>query len=105
MSRERLVDMFHACRRLMSPDGCTIVALAGLPAEQTYIEHSTALIPAARHAGLGWLQRIIAVTAPIVGQRITWRATPTNPATLRAATHVKVHIDLLVLMPRTGRHG
>ena len=105
MDRDRLVEMFRACRRLMSPGGCSIVVLAGLPAGQTYIEHSGPLIPAARHAGLGWLQHVIAITAPIVGQRITWRATPADPATLRAATHIKIHIDLLVFAPRTGRHG
>jgi hypothetical protein len=105
MDRDRLVEMFRACRRLMSPGGCTIVALAGLPAGDTYAEHSGPLIPAARHAGLGWLQHIIAITAPIVGQRITWRAAPADPATLRAATHVQIHIDLLVFVPRTGRHG
>jgi hypothetical protein len=105
MSREYLVAMFRACRRLMTRDGCTIVALAALPAGETYAEHSAALIPAARHAGLGWLQHIIAITAPISGQRITWQASPADPGTLRSATHVKVHIDLLVFMTRTGRHG
>jgi hypothetical protein len=105
MDRDRLVEMFRACRRLMSPGGCTIVALADLPAGQTYIEHSGPLIPAARHAGLGWLQHIIAITAPIAGQRITWHAAPADPATLRAATHIKIHIDLLVFAPRTGRRG
>ncbi|MGI5242149.1 hypothetical protein [Dactylosporangium sp. CA-139066] len=59
--------MFGACRRLMNPGGCTIVALAGLPPQQTFVQHSTALIPAAQQAGLGWLQHIVAITAPIVG--------------------------------------
>jgi hypothetical protein len=105
MSREYLTQMFRVCRRLMRRDGCTIVALADLPPEQTYAEHSGALIPAAHRAGLGWLQHIIGITAPIVGQRITWRATPGDPAALRAAAHVAVHIDLLVFAVRQGRHG
>jgi hypothetical protein len=96
MTRERLIEMFHACRSLMSPGGCTIVALAALPPDQTYTEHASTLIPAARDAGLGWLQHIIAITAPTVGQHITWRAAPINRATVRAATRAKVHTDLLV---------
>lgn len=105
MSPDDLTQIFRVCRHLMRRDGCTIVALAGLPPDETYVEHSVALIPAAHRAGLGWLQHIIAITAPIAGQRITWRATPADPATLRAATHVAVHIDLLVFTVRRGRHG
>ncbi len=105
MSRDALIAMFGACRRLMSPGGCTIVALAGLPPGQTFVQHSTALIPAAHHAGLGWLQHIVAITAPIVGQRITWRAAPADPAMLRAAAHLKVHLDLFIFVDRGGRHG
>jgi hypothetical protein len=102
--RDQLVEMFRVCRRLMSRNGCTIVALAGLPAGQAYVEHSGALIPAARHAGLGWLQHIIAITAPISGSHITWRAAPADRATLRSATHIKIHIDLLVYAARQPRH-
>jgi len=105
MSRDGLVALFGACRRLMSPGGCTIVALAGLPPQQTFAEHSSALIPAAHQAGLGWLQHIVAITAPIVGHRITWRAAPADPAVLRAAAHLKVHLDLFVFVGRGGRHG
>lgn len=102
MSRDALVTMFRTCRRLMSPNGCTIVALATLPTGITYVEQNNPLIPAARHAGLGWLQHIVAITAPIAGQRLTWQTTPTDPATLRSAMHVAVHIDLLVFSPRRG---
>jgi hypothetical protein len=105
LSRDSLVAMFGACRRLMSPSGCTIVALAGLPPQQTFVEHSSALIPAAQQAGLGWLQHIVAITAPIVGQHITWRVVPADPAMLRAAAHLKVHLDLFVFVRRGGRHG
>ncbi len=105
LSRDSLVAMFGACRRLMSPSGCTIVALAGLPPQQTFVEHSSALIPAAHQAGLGWLQHIVAITAPIVGQHITWRAVPADPAMLRAAAQLKVHLDLFVFVSRGGRHA
>ncbi|WP_432830900.1 hypothetical protein [Dactylosporangium sp. CA-092794] len=105
LSRDSLVAMFGACRRLMSPGGCTIVALAGLPPQQTFVEHSSALIPAAHQAGLGWLQHIVAITAPIVGPHITWRAAPADPALLRAAAHLRVHLDLFVFVSRGSRHG
>ena len=105
MSRDALVAMFSACRQLMSPGGCTIVALAGLPPRQTFAEHSSTLIPAAHEAGLGWLQHIVAITAPIAGHRITWQAVPADPATLRAATHLKVHLDLFVFVDRGHRNG
>ncbi|MGI5243376.1 hypothetical protein [Dactylosporangium sp. CA-139066] len=98
MHSEDLIAVFGACRRLMGPGGCTIVALAGLPPQQTFVQHSTALIPAAQQAGLGWLQHIVAITAPIVGQHITWRARPADPGMLRAAAHLKVHLDLFVFV-------
>ena len=105
VSPAEATDLFTACRVITGRDGCTIVALAAAPPGDTYAEHSGLLIPAARHAGLGWLQHIIAITAPIAGERITWRATPVDRATLRAATHVKIHVDLLVFWPWSGRHG
>jgi hypothetical protein len=99
-SRDEVIDLFRACKVITGRDGCTIVALAAMPTG-SYTEHAGLLIPAARHAGLGWLQHILAVTAPINGDRITWRATPTDRATLRAATHINIHIDLLVFRART----
>jgi hypothetical protein len=104
MGREQLTQVFRACQELMSSDGCTIVAISALPVGETYVEHSGPLIPAAHQAGLGWLQHIVAITAPISGQRITWPA-PANSLTLRTASHIRVHIDLLVFTPRRGRHG
>jgi len=97
-SPQRMRQLFAACRRLLARRGCTVVALADIPGETeaAYYGHSQQVIPAARHGGLGWLQHIIAVTAPIVGERITWKTTPADPATIRAATHLKIHLDLLV---------
>ncbi|MEU7874293.1 hypothetical protein [Dactylosporangium sp. NPDC049140] len=105
LHRDGLIAMFAACRWLMGPGGCTIVALAGLSPQQTFAQHSSALIPAAHQAGLGWLQHIVAITAPIVGQQITWRARPADPGMLRAAAHIKVHLDLFVFVVRGGRRG
>jgi hypothetical protein len=100
-----LTDLFTACRLLLARGGCTIVVLAALPADSDYTEHSHRLIPAAQRAGLGWLQHIIAITAPIVGDRIVWRAAPADAASIRGATHLTVHVDLLVFVVRGGRHA
>ncbi len=105
VSPTEATDLFTACRVITGRDGCTIVAFAPLEPDDTYAEHNGLLVPAARHAGLGLLQHIVAITAPIAGERITWRATPADRATLRAATHVKIHVDLLVFASRQGRHG
>jgi hypothetical protein len=98
-------DLFTACRLITGRDGCTIVAFAPLEPDDTYAQHSRLLVPAARHAGLGLFQHIVAITAPIAGQRITWRATPADRAALRSATHIKLHMDLLVFTPRQARHA
>ncbi len=105
LSPAQASDLFTACRVITGRDGCTIVAFAPMQPDDTYTQHSGLLVPAARHAGLGLLQHIVAITAPIAGERITWRATPTDRATLRAATHIKIHMDLLVFVTRPGRHG
>jgi hypothetical protein len=98
-----LTALLTGCRRLLAADGYTIVAL--IPAPHTgYVEHAGRLIPAARRAGLGYLQHIVAVTAPIPGARRPQLAVPADPATLRAATHLRFHLDLLVfVLHRTGR--
>ncbi|WP_433727457.1 hypothetical protein ACQP2Y_12450 [Actinoplanes sp. CA-051413] len=86
------------------PDGCIVVTLAAIPGESetAYHGHSERVVPAAQQGGLGWLQHIIAITAPIMGERITWRTTPADAATVRAATHISIHLDLLVFVPKHG---
>jgi hypothetical protein len=106
-SPQRMRRLFAACRRLLARGGCTVVALAviGGESETAYDGHPERVIPAAHQGGLGWLQHIIAVTAPIVGERITWKTTPADAATIRAARHLTIHLDLLVFLARDGRHG
>jgi len=99
------VDLFGACRSLLTRDGHTVVVLALPPGSGPYIDHAQVLIPAAHHAGLLYLQHIVAVTAPIAGEHRTTRAAPADAATLRAATHLTAHLDLLVFELRGGRHG
>jgi len=99
------IDLFTACRSLLTRDGHTVVVLALPPGSGPYIDHAQVLIPAAHHAGLHYLQHIVAVTAPIAGEHRTQRAAPADAATLRAATHLTAHLDLLVFELRGGRHA
>ncbi|WP_328469117.1 hypothetical protein OHA21_00950 [Actinoplanes sp. NBC_00393] len=92
LSQERLVHMFGACRRLMRSDGCTIVALAATGSE-TYAEHTTPMLPAARLAGLGWSQHIVAITDQ-----------PDTPVAHRDADGA-LHMDFLVFAVHRSRHA
>ncbi len=100
-------DLFTACRTLLAPDGLTVLVLAPPPPGPPYVEHAQVVIPAAHHAGLGYLQHIIVVTAPIAGEPTPRLASPADGATLRAATHIRAHLDLLVfvLRPTAGSRG
>ncbi|MGH3680548.1 MAG: hypothetical protein ACRDT2_09910 [Natronosporangium sp.] len=95
-----LTDLFTACRLLMARDGYTVVAVA--PATGEDVNEAWRLVPAAQQAGLGWLEHIIAVTAPIDGDHTAVHAAPTDAAVLRAARDLSVHIDLYVLVIRRG---
>lgn len=96
VARDVLTAMFRTCRRLMRDDGCTIVAVAAIPVGETYEQHAEPLIPAARHAGLGWLQHIVAITAPSPEQHVTWRAGAAETVEPRPDARVTVRLDLLV---------
>lgn len=100
---EATVDLFTACRVLLAADGYTIVAVP--PATAANVHHLWQLIPAARKAGLGWVEQIVAITASIDGDRLDVPVAPTDRATLRLADDVVVHIDLYVFVIRGGRHG
>jgi hypothetical protein len=67
-----------------APEPAVTSCSATLPTGAPYVEHARELIPAASRVGLGYLQHIVAATAPIVGERITTRAAPGDAATLRA---------------------
>jgi hypothetical protein len=104
-----LDELFTACARLQAPHGCTVVAIVPPPAGQPYAAHAQQVIPAARRAGLGYVEHIIAVTAPIPGERFTNLATPASRPVLRAARaslgHGRFHLDLLVFVLRGGHRG
>jgi hypothetical protein len=98
-----MVDLFTACRVLLATDGYTIVAVPSATTDS--IQHLWQLVPKARKAGLGWVEQIVAITAPIHGDQLTVPAVPTDRATLRLADDLVVHIDLYVFVIRGGRHG
>ena len=64
--------------------------------------HAADVIPAAEAAGLGYVQHVIAVTAPIAGERFTNLATPASRPVLRAARaglgYGRYHLDLLIFV-------
>lgn len=95
---EGLTDLFTACRLLMARDGYTVVAVA--PTTADHVNLAWRLVPAAQRAGLGWLEHIIAVTAPIDGDHLAVPAAPADAAVLRAASGLAVHCDLFVLVIR-----
>jgi hypothetical protein len=102
MDGDAMVDLFTACRVLLAADGYTIVAVPPATAENA--QHLWQLVPAARKAGLGWVEQIVAITATIDGDELDVPAAPTDRATLRLADDLVVHIDLYVFVIR-GRRG
>jgi hypothetical protein len=87
--------VFAGCRRLMTSDGCTVVILAPIPPETFYADHARRLIPAARHAGLGYLRHILAVTTPITGGLAHQ---PIMRTRLPIDHRSQVYLDLLVFV-------
>jgi len=104
VSDAELIDLLYGCRRLLAADGCVIAALTP-PPRTGYVDYARRLIPAAHRAGLGYLQHIIVVAAPIPGHPQPRHGSPAAPATLRAATHLAVQANLLAFVLRRGRHG
>jgi hypothetical protein len=103
-STAALTDLFTACRILLARDGYTIVTLTPASTGENYLAYAHQLIPAARRAELGLIQHIVAITADVVEDHLDVPATPTD-ATTRPPEDVVVHLDLLVLVIRGGRHG
>jgi hypothetical protein len=103
LDAEAMVDLFTACRILLAADGYTIVAVP--PATAANVHHLWQLVPAARKAGLGWVEQIVAITAAIDGDQLDVPAAPADRATLRLADDLTVHIDLYVFIIRGGRRG
>ena len=102
-----LAEVFAACARLQAARGSTLVAIAPPAAGPDYAAHATDVIPAAEAAGLGYVEHVIAVTAPIPGERFANLATPADRAILRAARaalgYGRFQLDLLIFVLAGGR--
>jgi len=103
-----LADLFAVCARLQTTRGSTVVAIAPPAAGPDYAAHAGEVIPAAEAAGLGYVEHVIAVTAPIPGERFTNLATPADRAVLRAARaalgYGRFNLDLLIFVLTGGDH-
>ncbi|HEY2948383.1 MAG TPA: hypothetical protein VGJ53_08300 [Micromonosporaceae bacterium] len=101
-----LAELFAACARLQTTRGSTVVAIVPPAAGPDYATHAADVIPAAEAAGLGYVEHVIAVTAP--GERFTNLATPADRAVMRAARaalgYGRFHLDLLIFVLAGGDH-
>jgi hypothetical protein len=79
-----------ACRDLLCPDGHTVVILAPPAGGRLYRDYAREVVPAARQAGLGYLQHLVVISS---------HPQPTAPGTDWLA-HPRAHIDLLVFVLR-----
>lgn len=104
-----LGELFAACARLQTTRGSTVVALVPPADGPDYATHAAQVIPAAEAAGLGYVEHVIAVTAPIPGERPTNLATPASRPVLRAARtalgHGRYHLDLLAFVLNGADHA
>ena len=109
-NRDRLGWLLAAAAHLLRPAGCLVLVVAGGigAAPQDF----TAVVGAARAAGLGYLQHIVAVRADIDGDRFTYYATDEELLALAHArrgqlvmAHLPVQADLMVFTPVGGAHA
>jgi hypothetical protein len=115
-NQTRLRWLLHAACRLLRPGGCMVLAVQGSTHAVAGPQDFGPLLHAARQAGLGYLQHIVAVRADVDGDQFTYYATDAELAALAsrrpgpalaggdvpAAVHLRVHADLLVLSRTHG---
>jgi hypothetical protein len=92
----QLNELAITAARLLEPGGCAVFAAA-----RHNSGNYTALVTAARAAGLRYLQHIVAITADIDGDELIYNATSRDLA--NASLHSRVHIDLIIFW-RPGGH-
>jgi len=96
----------QACADLLHADGHTVVILAP-PAGAAYHDHARTIIPAARQAGLGYLQHLVIITTPTDQPTPASQAEPAPAETPdsgpdAAFARTQAHLDLLVFILRHG---
>jgi len=118
----RLGWLLTACAQLLRPRGCLVLVVTAPAATATGAtirpEDFRPVIDAARAAGLGYLQHIVAVHADTDGDQFVYHATDdeilglvtANPGNANAGNggsgsgvpHLRVHADLIVLSYTAG---
>lgn len=96
--RSTLESLLSAATRLLHPDGCLILTVIATAAPEDF----GPVVTAARTAGLGYLQHIVAVRAAVDGDQFTYYASAEEARALTrrtARTHRRAHQDLLVFTP------
>jgi len=108
-NRKRLRGLLRAATTLLRPAGCLVLVVRA-PAAVPLVapEDFGPLVAAAREAGLGYLQHIVAVRAEVSGDQFVYYATEEELLALAhdaqqwKVAHLRVHADLLVFTPRQG---
>ena len=103
-----IFGLLRAATTLPRPAGCLVLVVwPSAPAVPvTAPEDFGPLVAAAREAGLGYLQHIVAVRAEVSGDQFVYYATDDELLALARdaqrwkVAHLRVHADLLVFTPR-----
>jgi hypothetical protein len=111
-NRKRLRGLLRAAVALLRPAGCLVLVVRP-PAAVPLVapEDFGPLVAAAREAGLGYLQHIVAVRAEVSGDQFVYYATEEELLALAPdseqwkVAHLRVHADLLVFTPRQTAAG
>src|SRR6266700_599813 len=109
-NRTRLRSLLRGGVALLRPGGC-LVLIVRAPAQAPAVPQDFGpLVDAARDAGLGYLQHIVAVRADVDGDQFTYYATDAELQALATSgqlpvAHVPVHANLLVFIPRPTGSG
>ena len=104
-NRKRLRALLRAGATLLRPGGCLVMVVRPPATAPVTPEDFGPLVGAARDAGLGYLQHIVAVRAGVDGDQFTYYATDEELLALAASgegwavAHWRVHGDLLVFTP------
>ncbi len=108
--RTRLRWLLRGGVALLRPGGCLVLVVRAVADAPASPQDFSPLVDAARDAGLGYLQHIVAVRADADGDQFTYYATDEELQALASSgqlpvAHLPVHADLLVFTPRPAASG
>ncbi len=98
------VDLLRGCRLLLAGDGYVAVALIPPPGDRPFADPAGPVLAAAPAAGLGYLQHLVWLDPPLVGDRVAVDPAP-PPRPQPDGRHRRVHRDVVVLVLRVARHA